>query len=81
MIDLHHPLAVLANRLPWPEIEAALAPAFERKNRQGEAAEINDLFGTTLVIAGGGASAAGRPRLPIRLMASFAVPETRIQPQ
>ncbi|TXI22898.1 MAG: hypothetical protein E6Q61_08140 [Nitrosomonas sp.] len=31
MIDLHHPLAVLANRLPWPDIEAALAPAFERK--------------------------------------------------
>ena len=71
MIDLHHPLAVLANRLPWPQIEAALAPAFERKNRQGEVVEINGLFGTTLVIAGGGASAAGRPRLPIRLMASL----------
>ncbi len=39
MIDLHHPLAVLANRLPWPQIEAALAPAFERKNRQGEVME------------------------------------------
>lgn len=71
MIDLHHPLAVLANRLPWPQIEAALAPAFERKNRQGEVVEINGLFGTTLVIAGGGVSAAGRPRLPIRLMASL----------
>lgn len=63
MIDLHHPLAVLANRLPWPQIEAALAPAFERKNRQGEVVEINGLFGTTLVIAGGGASAAGQARL------------------
>jgi IS5 family transposase len=62
---------VLANRLPWPQIEAALAPAFERKNRQGEVVEINGLFGTTLVIAGGGVSAAGRPRLPIRLMASL----------
>jgi hypothetical protein len=25
MIDLHHPLAVLANRMPWQEIEASLA--------------------------------------------------------
>jgi len=71
MIDLRHPLAVLANRLPWPQIEAALAAVFERKNRQGKVMEIDDLFGTTLVIAGGGVSAAGRPRLPIRLMASL----------
>lgn len=71
MIDLHHPLAVLANRLPWPDIEAALAPAFERKNRQSQVVEIDDLFDTALVIAGGGVSAAGRPRLPIRLMASL----------
>lgn len=71
MIDLHHPLAVLANRLPWRDIEAVLAPAFERKDRQGEVVEINGLFGTTSVIAGGGVSAAGRPRLPIRLMASL----------
>ncbi len=33
--------------------------------------EIDDLFDTTLVIAGGGVSAAGRARLPIRLMASL----------
>lgn len=71
MINLHHPLAVLANRLPWPDIEAALAPAFERKDCQGEVLEIDDLFGTALVIAGGSVSAAGRPRLPIRLMASL----------
>ena len=32
MIDLHHPLTVLANRLPWVQIEAALAPVFARKN-------------------------------------------------
>ncbi len=25
MIDLRHPLAVLANRIPWQEIEASLA--------------------------------------------------------
>ncbi|QOJ24701.1 MAG: hypothetical protein HRU78_14525 [Gammaproteobacteria bacterium] len=53
IIDLRHPLAVLSNRLPWADIEAALVPAFERKNRQGEVLEINDLFGTTLAIASG----------------------------
>ena len=26
MIDLRHPLAVLATRLPWASIEAAVAP-------------------------------------------------------
>ena len=42
MIDLHHPLVVLANRLPWLQIEAALAPAFERKNRQSQVVEFSD---------------------------------------
>jgi IS5 family transposase len=71
MIDLRHPLAVLANRMPWAQIEAALAPAFARKNRQGQAVAGSDLFGTSLQIAGAGISAAGRPRLPIRLMAAL----------
>ena len=70
MIDLKHPLAVLANRLPWGQIEAALAPAFAHKFRVGQSVVGNDLFGPNLSIAGGGISAAGRPRLPIRLMAS-----------
>jgi IS5 family transposase len=71
MIDLRHPLAVLANRMPWAQIESALAPAFARKNRQGQAVAGSDLFGTSLQIAGAGLSAAGRPRLPIRLMAAL----------
>jgi IS5 family transposase len=71
MIDLKHPLAVLANRLPWTQLEAALAPAFARKHRDGKVIEGSDLFGTTVEIAGGGQSAAGRPRLSIRLMASL----------
>lgn len=71
MIDLRHPLAVLSRRMPWGQIEAALAPAFARKNRQGNVIESGDLFGTTLEIAGAGVSAAGRPRLPIRLMAAL----------
>lgn len=28
MVDLRHPLSVLASRMPWLQIEAALAPAF-----------------------------------------------------
>jgi IS5 family transposase len=71
MIDLKHPLAVLASRLPWAQLESALAPAFVRKSRDGKIIEGNDLFGTTLEIASSGPSAAGRPRLSIRLMASL----------
>jgi IS5 family transposase len=71
MIDLRHPLAVLAGRIPWAQIEAALAPTFARRDRQGKVVFGGDLFGTTLEIAGAGVSAAGRPRLPIRLMAAL----------
>ena len=34
-IDLRHPLAVFARRIPWGQLEAALAPCFERRNREG----------------------------------------------
>jgi IS5 family transposase len=71
MIDLRHPLAALAQRLPWDQIEAALAPAFARRDRAGRVIEGEDLFGPTRVVAGAGVSAAGRPRLSIRLMASL----------
>ncbi|MFN9391370.1 MAG: transposase, partial [Betaproteobacteria bacterium] len=71
MIDLKHPLAVLAHCLPWAQIEAALAPCFARTDRHGKALAGEDLFGTTLQIAGTGVSNAGRPRLSLRLMASL----------
>jgi len=71
MIDLRHPLVVLARWIPWAQIEAALAPAFSRRNRQGQAVCGSDLFGATPEVAGAGISAAGRPRLPIRLMAAL----------
>ena len=71
MINLRHPLAVLARRMPWERIEAALAPAFARKNRPGQGMAGSDLFDPTLEIAGAGVSAAGRPRLSIRLMAAL----------
>lgn len=71
MIDLRHPLAVLASRLPWPQIEATLAPYFARQARTGRVLEHDDLFGPSLQVAGAGVAAAGRPRLPTRLMASL----------
>jgi hypothetical protein len=37
MIDLRHPLAVLASRMPWQEIEARVAQVFSRKGRAGAA--------------------------------------------
>jgi IS5 family transposase len=70
-IDLRHPLAVLARRIPWGQLEAALAPSFERRNREGRVVAVDDLFGLSLQTVGGGVSAAGRRRLPIRLMASL----------
>ncbi|PVE44441.1 IS5/IS1182 family transposase [Limnohabitans planktonicus II-D5] len=71
MIDLRHPLAVLANRMPWQEIEASLAHLFARQVRAGKKIEDSDLFGATEVIAGAGVSNAGRPRLPTRLMVAL----------
>ena len=71
MINLADPLAVLATRLPWDRIEAALAPMFERKDRTGQAKADVDLFGPSQVLVGAGRSNAGRPRLPIRLMTSL----------
>ena len=68
MIDLRHPLAVLANRMPWSSIEATLTPMFERRAREGRVSAEVDLFGVTPKLAGAGVSAAGRPRLSVRLM-------------
>jgi len=68
MIDLGHPLAVLANRMPWSSIEATLTPMFERRAREARMSAEVDLFGVTPKLAGAGVSAAGRPRLSVRLM-------------
>ena len=71
MINLNDPLAVLARRLPWAQIEASLAAKFEREERAGRILEGHDMFGRTVEVEGVGTSNAGRPRLPIRLMASL----------
>ena len=71
MINLNDPLAVLATRLPWRQIEEAVATKFEHQNRTGEVLKAQDMFGTTETLVGAGRSNAGRPKLPIRLMASL----------
>lgn len=70
MIDLRHPLAVLSTRLPWAAIEAAVAPKLARQTLPAKRKSGKDLLGAYDVEFGGGVSPAGRPRLPIRLMAS-----------
>jgi IS5 family transposase len=36
LIDYRHPLAVLANRMPWQETEASLAHRLARQVRAGK---------------------------------------------
>jgi transposase, IS5 family len=71
MIDMRHPLAVLAARMPWSRIEAALEPLLAHKDRTGVAVGDVDLFGATTQIVGAGVSPRGRQRLPVRLMVAL----------
>ena len=71
MINLRDPLAVLASRMPWSQIEQALALKFEHQDRVGQQVEHHDLLGPAMVVVGTGRSNAGRPKLAIRLMASL----------
>ena len=75
MIDLQHPLAVLGTRLAWAQIEAELAPIWQRRSRDGvlQQSLMGDLFDLTRggILIGGGVSVAGRPRLDLRLMVAL----------
>ena len=71
MIDLRHPLAVLATRLPWAVIEAAVAPKLAHQAKPAQKVSGVDRAGAFKGEFGGGISPAGRPRLPVRLMASL----------
>ena len=71
MINLRHPLAVLATRMPWGVIESALAPKFERKDRPGQVIAGQDMLGATTTLLGAGRSNAGRPKTPTRLLSSL----------
>jgi IS5 family transposase len=52
MIDLRHPLAVLATRMPWSEIEGSLAPLFAHRARAGRSVVDADLFGPSTQLVG-----------------------------
>jgi IS5 family transposase len=71
MVDPRHPLVVLTGRLPWAQIEQVLSPRFERKARTPDTAIARDMLGEHELEFGGGIGSGGRPRLPIRLMASL----------
>lgn len=71
MIDLCHPLAILARQMPWEMLENSLKPFFKHQDKKGHEFFSQDLFGQRLQIAGAGLSNAGRPRLPFRLMVSL----------
>ena len=71
MFDLRRPLAALANRMPWQEIEASLAQRWARQVKPGKKIEDLDLFGPVSALTGDGISNAGRPRLPTRLMVAL----------
>jgi hypothetical protein len=67
MIDLRHPLAVLASRMPWQGIEARVTQVFSRKGRAGVAMPDLDLFGEQAQRVAV-ASNTGRPRVPLRII-------------
>ncbi len=71
MIDMKHPLAILANRFPWAEIETILRPFFARQGGSGKTIAVNDWFGSTVQLAGGARPQAGRHRLPMRQMVAL----------
>ena len=68
MIELKHPLAVLATRLPWAAIEVAVAPKLAHLAHPAKRVAGVDLAGAFEGEFGGGISPEGRPRLPVRLM-------------
>lgn len=73
-IDLRHPLAVLASRMPWQTLEATVAEIIgrnaQRRARAGQDSSDLDLFGEQTQ-SGSRVSAAGRPRIPLRIMISL----------
>ena len=78
MIDLRHPLVVLAGRLPWGQIEAALALAFARKDRLGQGQRpVRDDVGDC-----GRRRQCSRPATPADPADGIAaLPQARLQPE
>jgi len=75
-IDISHPLAVLASRLPCEKMQVGVASEFAHQLhpiKQSE--EVPDLVRPDFKFNGGKASNAGRPRLSTRLMIALTLPE------
>jgi IS5 family transposase len=51
LIELKHPLVVLASRMHWQEIEASLAHQFARQIKTGKKVEDIGLFGPVVKVA------------------------------
>lgn len=58
---MRHPLAVLASRIPWQEIEVSVAHLFARRVRSGKTLVDVDLFGSTASLGDAGVAKTGRP--------------------
>jgi len=71
MVDMRHPLAVLASRIPWDAIDRDLTPMFAHTARPVVSEAAADLLGMFTKRAGGKVSNAGRPRKQMRLMVSL----------
>ena len=63
MIDLRHPLAVLANRMPWQELEASLAHRFARQVRAGMPQHHTWPGAVAMCVVGGRCALGARDRL------------------
>jgi IS5 family transposase len=71
MNDLRHPLAVLAPRLHWQELEANVAAILPRRVHAGKMIEVEDLFGPLNQNVVSAPSAVGRPRVSLRVLTAL----------
>ena len=57
MVELKHPLAVLSTRLPWPVLEAAVAPKLSRRALPAKQVRGKELLGAATTPSSAAASA------------------------
>ena len=81
MINLNDPLAVLASRLPWDQIEASVAAKFERQARAGQILEGRDMFGPTAGPGGCRSQQRGAAQVADSPDGQPAVPQAQLQSQ
>jgi hypothetical protein len=65
MIDLRQPQAILANRMPWQEIEVSLTQRWARQAKAVWKIKHLDLFGFVAGVVPDDISYGARPRLPV----------------